>query len=98
MADEKNKTTERIDIPVTGMNCAGCAANIEKALKNVAGVESAAVNFATARATVLYSPRLVSRNELEAAIVDAGYGVLKSRPAKRRRTPSAPSGNENIRD
>ena len=77
MADEKDKTTERIDIPVTGMNCAGCAANIEKALKNVAGVESAAVNFATARATVLYSPRLVSRNELEAAIVDAGYGVLK---------------------
>jgi P-type Cu+ transporter len=77
MADEKNKKTERIDIPVTGMNCAGCAANVEKALKNVSGVDSAAVNFATARATVLYSARLVSRNDLEAAIIDAGYGVLK---------------------
>jgi Cu+-exporting ATPase len=77
MADDKEKKTERMDIPVTGMNCAGCAANVEKALKNVAGVESAVVNFATARATVLFFPQMVKPQDLEAAIVDAGYGVLK---------------------
>ena len=60
------------------MNCAGCAANIEKALKSVRGVESAGVNFATARATVIYSPKIVSPGEIEAAIVSAGYGVLKT--------------------
>ncbi len=66
----------RIEIPVTGMNCAGCALNVEKALKGVAGVESAAVNFATARATVLFEPRLTGPEALEKAIVSAGYGVL----------------------
>jgi len=69
---------QRLDLPVTGMNCAGCAANIEKALKNVPGVESAIVNFATARATVIYSPKIIRPDEIEAAIVSAGYGVLKT--------------------
>ena len=66
----------RFEIPVTGMNCAGCALNVEKALKGVAGVESAAVNFANARATVLFDPRLTDPQTLEEAIFAAGYGVF----------------------
>ena len=66
----------RIEIPITGMNCAGCALNVEKALKGVAGVDSAAVNFATARATVLFEPQLTGPEALEKAIAAAGYGVL----------------------
>jgi Cu+-exporting ATPase len=75
-ASPKSEPVVRTDISVTGMNCAGCALNVEKALKGVAGVESAAVNFATARATVLFSPRMVEPKALEDAIVAAGYGVL----------------------
>jgi P-type Cu+ transporter len=78
MARVKDMERQRLDLPVTGMNCAGCAANIEKALKNVPGVESAIVNFATARATVIYSPKIIRPDEIEAAIVSAGYGVLKT--------------------
>jgi Cu+-exporting ATPase len=80
MADKKDAADEkrRLDIPVTGMNCAGCALNVEKALKGIAGVDSAAVNFATARATVLFSPRLADEKTLEDAIVAAGYGVLQA--------------------
>jgi Cu+-exporting ATPase len=70
----------RADIPVTGMNCAGCALNIEKALKGVPGVRSASVNFATARATVLFEPQLADPAALEKAIVEAGYGVLHAAP------------------
>jgi Cu+-exporting ATPase len=60
------------------MNCAGCAANIEKALKSLKGVEKANVNFATARATVLFSPQLVEMKEIENAIERAGYHVIKT--------------------
>jgi len=78
MASEKDHKSKRIDVPITGMNCAGCAANIEKALRNLGGVENATVNFATARATVLFSPQILKPEDIEKAIVSAGYGVLKA--------------------
>jgi Cu+-exporting ATPase len=66
---------ERLELPVTGMDCAACAANIEKALKATEGVASASVNFATARATVLFSPKIVRTQDLVRAVKDSGYGV-----------------------
>ena len=65
----------RLEFSVTGMSCAGCAANIERSLRKVAGVREAAVNLATGRATVLYNARVVGRRELAKAVRDAGYGV-----------------------
>jgi Cu+-exporting ATPase len=65
----------RIDLAVTGMSCAGCAANVERALKKVEGVEEANVNLATARATVFFDPRLASPPDLVAAVRGAGYDV-----------------------
>src|SRR5688500_10289758 len=47
--------TQRLDLPIHGMNCAGCAARIEKALQHLSGIQKAQVNFATARATVHYA-------------------------------------------
>jgi Cu+-exporting ATPase len=66
---------EKAELSVTGMSCAGCALNVEKALKKRAGVLEANVNLATAKATVEYDPGLVSRTDLVRAIRDAGYGV-----------------------
>jgi len=40
---------ERIDLPITGMSCASCAARIEKGLAAVEGVSKASVNFARRR-------------------------------------------------
>jgi Cu+-exporting ATPase len=70
-----DRTTERIDLPVTGMTCAGCAAGVEKALSGLDGVERANVNFAAGRATVLFAPRLVSVRDLVKTVRDAGYDV-----------------------
>ena len=39
--------TQRLDLPISGMHCAGCAGRIEKALQDLAGVQQAQVNFAT---------------------------------------------------
>lgn len=67
---------EKIEISISGMSCASCAVRIEKALKELPGVRSAAVNFATERATVLYQPELVSISAIEEQIRSAGYDVI----------------------
>ena len=46
---EKNVT-----LPVTGMTCANCAANIERNVKKLPGVMGANVNFATEQATISF--------------------------------------------
>ena len=68
---------EKASIPVVGMHCASCVETIETALSKVEGVAKASVNFASEKAHVEYDPRKVSRKELEKAIREAGYGVLK---------------------
>ncbi|MDW8213867.1 MAG: heavy metal translocating P-type ATPase [Roseiflexaceae bacterium] len=71
--------TERVDIPITGMTCASCAARVEKALRNVPGVIEASVNLASEHATVTFTPADVTWSDLVAAIENAGYGVIDRR-------------------
>ena len=40
--------------PVLNMHCAGCANNVEKTVKKLAGVVDASVNFATNTLSVSY--------------------------------------------
>ncbi|MFQ6081335.1 MAG: heavy metal translocating P-type ATPase, partial [Candidatus Bathyarchaeia archaeon] len=72
---KEGERTREISLKITGMSCASCAATIEKALRSLDGVKSANVNFATERATVEYSPDIVSILDLRKAIQDVGYGV-----------------------
>src|SRR5690349_3367392 len=74
--------TERVTLPITGMNCAACAARIEKMLRLVPGVARATVNFATHRATVEYDPAAVGTSGLVRTIQDAGYGTAQSAEAR----------------
>jgi P-type Cu+ transporter len=66
---------EKIELTVTGMSCAGCAGNVERALKGLDGVAEAYVNLATAKATVVFDPGRVTPSDLVRAIRNAGYGV-----------------------
>jgi P-type Cu+ transporter len=67
----------KLELPITGMTCANCAANIERTLnKKVDGVVHAAVNFASERASVAYLPGAVSVEEIVAAIEKIGYGAI----------------------
>jgi heavy metal translocating P-type ATPase len=69
------KTTEHLDLDVTGMTCGSCAARVEKILNRHQGVDQAAVNFATERATVTYDPRATTIDDLATAVAKAGYGI-----------------------
>jgi len=66
-------TLTPIDLQVTGMTCASCAARIEKKLNKVPGVV-ATVNYATETAHVQSAPG-VSLEDLVAVVEAAGYGV-----------------------
>ncbi|MDO9528163.1 MAG: heavy metal translocating P-type ATPase [Syntrophales bacterium] len=72
-----NVPTAKVEFPVTGMTCANCAMNIEKAVgKNVPGVVKASVNFATERLSVEYVPSVSSVDDIISAIEKAGYGAI----------------------
>lgn len=63
-----------LELPIEGMTCASCAARVEKAIRQVAGVAAASVNLATEKATV----QLVQPGAVLAAvdaIRKAGYDV-----------------------
>lgn len=68
--------TASIELPITGMTCASCVRNVERALKKPAGILDVNVNLATEKATVAYIPGMVRRNDLIKAVEAAGYGVL----------------------
>ena len=63
---------ERLTLPVRGMHCAACVAKVEGALARVPGVDAAAVNLATERATVTFDPARVRVEALQAAVAAAG--------------------------
>ncbi len=65
--------------PVLGMSCASCAARVEKTLNRQSGVKKAAVNYASATATVEYAPKNCSSEALQQAVQDAGYDLLINR-------------------
>lgn len=63
-----------VELPVTGMTCANCAASIEKALcRKAEGVLNASVNFAAESVSIDYLPSLTDLEEIVAVIKKAGY-------------------------
>ena len=81
--------SETLALDIQGMHCASCVGRIERKLKKVEGVEDAAVNLATNRASVTFDPAVVSPDALIAAVEKAGYGA--SPVVERKETP-APAG------
>ena len=63
----------KITLPVEGMTCAACQANVQRALTAAPGVTRAAVNLMTHEATVHYDPAAATPETLVAAINDTGY-------------------------
>ena len=68
--------TKNVSLNIGGMTCAACVSHVEKALREVEGVESSAVNLATERATVQYAAGVAGIEDLRTAVEDAGYSVL----------------------
>ncbi|MBM4308641.1 MAG: copper-translocating P-type ATPase [Deltaproteobacteria bacterium] len=72
---DQEKGLERIDLPITGMSCASCAARIEKGLGSVEGVSQATVNLAAEKATVVFHSDQTDLSMLIKKVEDLGYGA-----------------------
>jgi len=73
-----NKLTyKEVNLPITGMTCANCAATIDRVLKKKEGVQDVSVNYANENARIQFIPSLISENDLTTAIENAGYGVAQ---------------------
>ncbi|MCX7791848.1 MAG: heavy metal translocating P-type ATPase [Chloroflexaceae bacterium] len=70
---------QQIQLPVTGMTCASCVRRVEKALAKLPGVHEVQVNLATEQASVRFDPASVAPQQLQAAVEQAGYGVVTER-------------------
>jgi Cu+-exporting ATPase len=97
MAEDGAPPESRIDIPVSGMSCASCAAHIQEGLAGLEGVRSAAVNFAAERATVVYDGTKVTLDDFIRVIRDLGYGVSFSKISLPVRGMSCAACVENVR-
>lgn len=71
-------TQQSVDLSISGMTCASCAARIEKKLNRLDGV-SATVNFATERAHVAHAAEMLPA-ELIKAVEATGYTATLSEP------------------
>ena len=74
-----------VQLAITGMHCAGCAAAIERALSRTPGVSEATVNLATQRARVVYDTRVATVAAILRAVNKAGYGATVLAEAERDR-------------
>jgi Cu+-exporting ATPase len=72
MAQEK-----QVVLPVTGMTCANCVATIERNLKKLDGVDSAAVNLSSERATVIFDPARLELGQIIGRVRKAGYDIAQ---------------------
>jgi P-type Cu+ transporter len=64
---------DTLTLKLRGMSCAGCANNIEKAIRSVSGVIDCNVNFGAEQAAIRYDRSLASLEKIQGAIADAGY-------------------------
>jgi Zn2+/Cd2+-exporting ATPase len=60
---------------VVGLDCASCAASVDRALRTLTGVEEVRADLVSERVTVNYSPALVDEEDLKEVVRKAGYRV-----------------------
>ncbi len=66
---------KRLNVPVTGMTCANCAANIERSVRKLGGIDQASVNFASEELAVDIDDSEVGVGDIVGQVKKAGYGV-----------------------
>ena len=67
---------EKRTIPVIGMACASCSANVERKLNSLEGVTSASVSLPGRSALVEYDPKTISLQKMKDEINGIGYDLV----------------------
>lgn len=70
-----NKDVKKLELNITGMDCADCALHLEKSVSKLAGVRSVSVNFMQAKLKAEIESDQISETEITNTIKSTGYGV-----------------------
>lgn len=74
-------------LTIEGMNCASCAAHVEKAARKIEGIAVANVNLATGKLTLKFDEKKASVRQVMEAVDSAGYKALdREKEEKSRQT------------
>ncbi|MBF0257685.1 MAG: copper-translocating P-type ATPase [Desulfamplus sp.] len=65
-----------VTLPITGMSCVNCAANIQRNVGGLDGVHNASVNFAVEQAVISFEPEKISIEAIVNKIRDLGFNVV----------------------
>ncbi|MEZ4600032.1 MAG: heavy metal translocating P-type ATPase [Syntrophotaleaceae bacterium] len=80
---------------IGGMHCAACVRRVENAIRELEGVEEAAVNFASEKASVIFDSTKISLEEIRGKVQELGFKVgeiAKDLPAGEREIVLAVGG------
>jgi copper ion binding protein len=69
------ETPFRTTVTVSGMTCGHCIASVQEEVGEVAGVRSVDVELESGAVTIT-ADRELGRDEIEAAVVEAGYTLV----------------------
>ncbi len=73
----------KIDVPIRGMHCAGCALNVEEAARGARGVLNASANFAAENLSIEVDPDAFDARGLVGSLRERGYRLVASRSVYR---------------
>jgi Cu+-exporting ATPase len=70
-----SSSTELFELDISGMTCAACSSRLERVLSKLDGVELAAVNLATEKASVTVRSSVVTQEELIVTVAKTGFSA-----------------------
>ena len=70
------KTLTTCTIPVVGMMCAACSANVERRLASLQGIQSVSVSLPGRSALIEYDPDVISLADMQREVAAIGYDLV----------------------
>jgi copper chaperone len=67
---------ETMTLNISGMTCMGCAASVERKLREQPGVSRAVVSLEDAQAEIDFDPQIATAEALKQTLRTAGWGVV----------------------
>lgn len=77
---------------IAGMDCAGCAAKVRRAVEGLTGVSEVEVSLNTQRLSLYHDPELIAHQQIEETVSKLGYGIKGNKLSCRTETPVSACG------
>lgn len=82
VSDIKEIEKLSVEIPIEGMSCMSCVANIKNTLSDLNGVSNVKVSLENKKSTFQYNPKEISLDSIQQIINKIGYKAGKPKEYK----------------